>query len=233
MILFYINLCTTKIIHKNKKSDYRLLFRSKKKQNNFAIFSFLSMLIVIATSFSHCKKDEPDLPADQAIFELKKFNTAPLINIKNVQGGKNLDQAKKIRLNKDLKNQMEIIVNMIVQKDFSQLKNHVDPESGLWVDLKSHRKFDELDKEISDPESYLNVFFLDSELLQKKTGEKNKASIRDVLLITDTIDAEIFLESKNEFEVKLTLARAPQYSYFLNNPVFRYRKGRYYIYRLP
>lgn len=196
-------------------------------------YTILSAFVISTLLIFSCKKKGSQLDPDLEISQLKKYTTSPRVIITNIKGGQSMGVASRVRLKKNLKHELEIIFKMIVDKKLQTLPDHVHPKSGLWVDLKSHRKWEELDQEINNPESYLNLFFLDSQALQIKTGEKNKLTIREVLLVSKTISVEVFVESNNEFELKLRLDDAPQFSYYLNNPIFRIRNNRYYIYRLP
>ena len=125
------------------------------------------------------------------------------------------------------------MIAMVDKKDLNGLLALTSKEKGLWIDLKSHKKYNDLPKEISKTNGYLSMFYLDTEQLRAYTGNKESLSVRDLLRYSSTLKADFYMEpGALECELKLFLEDYPDYSYQLNNPVFIKEGDTWKIYRL-
>ena len=125
------------------------------------------------------------------------------------------------------------IQNGILKDDLSILLNHVNKQKGVYIDLKAHKTYAELKKQIEDPDSYLNTFFLYSDKLKKTTNDSKQVAIKDILSSQKNIKIELFFnETGDECEARIFLERKKKENYRLNNPYFVKIKDKWYIYRL-
>lgn len=127
---------------------------------------------------------------------------------------------------------LQRLMLLVDQERLVDLPAMVSPDRGVYVDLKSHRKSEDLAREISDPAGYLNLYYLDTAGLRENTGDETQLSVRDVLRTTRTIKVDFFRESEDEIELKLHLVDNMDESYRLNNPVFIREGERWLVYRL-
>ncbi|MDH5656351.1 MAG: hypothetical protein OEZ34_10605 [Spirochaetia bacterium] len=128
---------------------------------------------------------------------------------------------------------LENLHSRIIQNDLTVLLEHVHKQKGLFVDLKAHKSYREIEQEIADPESYLNTFFLDPEKLKTSTGDPEQKTIKDILSSQKNIDLEFhFNKTNDECEVKIILKKKKKENFRLNNPYFIKIDGKWYLYRL-
>ena len=123
------------------------------------------------------------------------------------------------------------LVAMLEARDLSGLGELIARERGLYVDYKAHRSYEELQKEIEQPDSYLNTYFLNTDALIAQSGDGDKLAVRAVLRMTRTLKADMYFV-EDQCEIRLQLVDAPSRSHYLNHPVFVKEKGVWYILRL-
>lgn len=128
---------------------------------------------------------------------------------------------------------MRTLLAMLEARDIRDFERHVSQSRGLYVDLKAHRTYTQLQKDLQDPAGYLQTYYLNTEALRAKTGENEQLAVADVFRLTRVVTAEVYLQAdRKECELRLRLEDAPSKSYYLNNPVFIKEDGEWFIYRL-
>lgn len=128
---------------------------------------------------------------------------------------------------------MNVVMAMVDRKDLRSLPEYVSKEKGLYVDLKAHRTYKDLLKEVEKEDGYLQNFYLNTEALRKSTSNPSQNSVRDILRTTRKLQADFYMEGgSRECELKLHLLDNPEWSYMLNNPVFIKEGDQWKIYRL-
>jgi hypothetical protein len=139
-------------------------------------------------------------------------------------------------LQRDIKEITSILrglVEMTAQKDFSKLPALVSPRLGLYVDLKAHKSYPDLLKEIEKKEGYFHSFYFDTESLRRETQDSTQLSVRDVLLRSGSIRIDFFFDSGGgQCEVRFHLEKNPGEEYRLNNPLFIRESGEWKLLRL-
>lgn len=132
-----------------------------------------------------------------------------------------------------LMERLQQLVAMVHARDWSGLPALVSKRKGIYVDLKGYRSYDQLLADIKDRESYLYVFYHDTAVLRRHTQDQTQISVRDLLLSTRSLTADIFMEVDDvEAEMELHLDDAPEKSFRLNHPVFILEEGQWKVYRL-
>lgn len=127
---------------------------------------------------------------------------------------------------------LQKLVDMTLEKSFLELPNYVDPELGIYPDLKAHWSYSKLKQEVRNPNSYFEIFFFNKDKLMKERNSPNVLTVRDVILFSEGLRADLFFESKEECEVKLIFNKASKYQGDLNNPYFVKRGNVWKVYRL-
>ncbi|MBX7058648.1 MAG: hypothetical protein K1X75_11330 [Leptospirales bacterium] len=189
----------------------------------------MALLAGMLTAALCCNRSGEDLPLGQR----KTYDAAPSVEVAEVRWGPDgappggeADVQAVFAL-------LDAMVQMTFRQDLSELPQRVSQQDGLWVDLKAHRSFAELQAELADPGSYLRTAYLDTRGLRALSGNESSLSVRDVLRTTRKLRATLFMEASGQTcEAKLELADAPERSYYLNNPIFIKRDGVWYILRL-
>lgn len=181
-------------------------------------------------------------PADEPVSEMRRYDQAPAIELGEVrwsgsnsgaQSGAGADAAGRAAEAEQVRVLLEKLVGMVDRRDLSELPREVSRDAGLFVDLKAHRTYADLELELKNPDGYLNTYYLDSAKLAAKKNDPNSLAVRDVLRLTRTVRADLFLNRDGDYcEVKLHLVDAPAKSYYLNNPVFIKEAGRWYVAQL-
>lgn len=201
----------------------------------FKIIIQLYTLILLFMGLIHllaCEEKPDATTRNMPLESMPVFENAPTLEITRLHTQSNMSAKQKTETRQAIHALLDTLVKMVHNKNFSKLPEYLDKEAGLWVDLKAHRTYDQVVKEVVNPDSYLNVYFLDSVRLQARTGDIDKLAVRDVLHRTQIIKVQIHEEGDGEFEMQLHLSDAPGYNYYLNNPVFLKKGNRWFIYRM-
>lgn len=128
---------------------------------------------------------------------------------------------------------MRELLGLLATENLAGLNDHISRSQGLYVDLKAHKTFAEIEKDVRNPTGYLRTYYLNSESLRERTDEPEQLAIRDVFKLTRVVTADVYLQSdRKQCELRLRLEDAPSKSYYLNNPVFIQENGQWFIYRL-
>lgn len=183
------------------------------------IFNKIILLFFCAASFFCLTPKETETPNQKILVTIGKvYNTSKMsIQEKDKQ---------------EILSLLQTLVNMTLEKNFIQLPNYVDSELGIYPDLKAHWSYYKLKEEVRNPNSYFEIFFFDKEKLIKEKNSPNVMTVREVLLISEGLKADLFFESLEECEVKILFQKASKYQGDLNNPYFIKRNGKWKIYRL-
>lgn len=167
--------------------------------------------------------------------ELPRYDQqAPRVEIGTIYWGTDLSPGEQREAAAPVIAQLERLIGMVHNRNLKDLPDMVHPDEGLYVDLKARRSRSEIEAAVQDPESYLNVYFLDTEALRRERPEDpDRISVREALHLTRTLKADLYMSSSGDFcEVRLSLEDAPSRSYFLNNPVFLQEDDQWYVHRL-
>lgn len=126
------------------------------------------------------------------------------------------------------------IFDSIQRRDLSQLPNYVNPEKGIWVDLKAEKTMAEFEQDIANPLGYVNVYYLKTTELQNRTNDNTQKSLYDLINDSTKIKADFFFQH-NECEVRFTIQEPKELteeSYRFNNAYFIENNGKWFLYRL-
>ena len=133
----------------------------------------------------------------------------------------------------DILSRLQTLVGMVHTRDWRGLPAMVSTKKGLYVDLKGFRTHSQIVADVSDPGSYIYTFYHDTNRLREATRDPGQVCVRDVLLMSSQITADIFMEEGDqEVELQLHVDDAPGQSYRLNHPVFILADGQWKVYRL-
>ncbi len=124
------------------------------------------------------------------------------------------------------------LVEGTVKKDLKFLPDTVSPKEGVYLDLKGHWSKDDLISELKSPNNYFQTYFFDHELLEKQKGSSEVRTVRELLLLSGGIEADLFFESLSACEVKLRFKENAKLEKELINPYFIKSEGKWYLYRL-
>ncbi|MBE7440256.1 MAG: hypothetical protein HS115_17530 [Spirochaetales bacterium] len=130
---------------------------------------------------------------------------------------------------------VQLLVNAFAavdEKKMSHLISFVHPDMGLYVDLKSHRSLKDLEADIQNPDSFINIYFTSTEKLRKQTGDPGQKSVHDVLKNSRHVKIHFLVDQPDMVEADLDLVDNPEDNFRLNNPAFTRQNGEWYLYRL-
>jgi len=127
---------------------------------------------------------------------------------------------------------LNFLVESTVNKDYSKIPIFVSSEKGLYIDLKAHLSYADLVKEVNKKDSYFEVFFFDTKKLKKEKNSDLARTVRDVLLLSEGLFAEMYYESDTAVEVKLRFQKNKKFENDLNTLYFSKEGGKWYIERL-
>jgi len=189
--------------------------------------------VLLATAFLLMSCEGQD-DSGRELSELRRYDASPEVEIGVIYWQTDLSPGEQREAVEPVAEALEKVVRMVYNRNLESLPEMVHPQDGLYVDLKAHRTLPEVREAVADPESYLNVYFLDTDALRAERPEDpDRISVRDVLRLTRTLQGDFYMSRDGDFcEVRLTLKDAPSRSYFLNNPVFIKENGEWYVHRL-
>lgn len=127
---------------------------------------------------------------------------------------------------------LRLIFRSIQNKDLRQVENYIHPEKGVYIDLKAHKTKKEFIKEIENPNSFLNLIYLKTDELKKYTKDETQISLYDLIKTSNKIQADFYIITNEDCEVKFTILEKPSESYRFNNPYFIKINEVWYLYRL-
>ena len=127
---------------------------------------------------------------------------------------------------------LNFLVESTVNRDYSKLPLIVSLEKGLYIDLKAHLSYDDLIKEVNKKVSYFEVFFFDTNKLKKEKNSDIVKTVRDVLVLSEGLLAEMYYESDTVVEVKLRFQKNKKFENDLNTLYFSKQGGKWYVERL-
>lgn len=197
-------------------------------------FSRLVLILVLTGPvLSECDRTTE---ADEPISEMRRYDRAPEIKLGEVRwsgASAGADTSAREAEAEQVRALLAKLAAMVDRRDLSELPREVSRDAGLFVDLKAHRTYADLERDLQNPDGYLNTYYLDSAKLAAKKNDPNSIAVRDVLRLTRTVRADLFMNREGDYcEVKLHLVDAPSKSYYLNNPVFIKEAGRWYVAQL-
>ncbi|MCE9501975.1 MAG: hypothetical protein K8R21_15955 [Leptospira sp.] len=134
--------------------------------------------------------------------------------------------------NEEILKIMTQLVSGIIRKDLKDLPGLMNKEKGIYLDLKGLWTYPELERELSLEESYFKTFFFEHDHLVKRKNSQDVRTVRDLLLLSQGIEADFFYENPNSCELKLKFSQNKKFESELNNPYFLKINGKWYVYRL-
>ena len=188
--------------------------RSRSPLQSFRWRLFLGGLVVSAAMAAHCGNESVDK------YEKKYRPVAPVVQAGKIHYAEGLSEAQKQKDTQAMVAILSELVRMVDTQDLRGLPALVSQKQGLWVDVKAHRSYADLLREVNRRDGYLQKFLLDSEQLRRLTQDERSISIRDVLRYTDIVRADFYMLSDGSCEVELFLEQYPPYKHHLNQPAF-------------
>jgi len=127
---------------------------------------------------------------------------------------------------------LNFLVESTVNRDYSKLPLVVSSENGLYIDLKAHLSYADLVKEVNKKDSYFEVFFFNTNKLKKEKNSDIVKTVRDVLVLSEGLLAEMYYESDSAVEVRLRFLKNKKFENDLNTLYFSKQGGKWYVERL-
>ncbi|TGK00230.1 hypothetical protein EHQ53_10020 [Leptospira langatensis] len=124
------------------------------------------------------------------------------------------------------------LIEGTVQKDLDFLPEIVSEKEGIFLDLKGNWTKERLITELRTKENYFQIYFFDRDLLAKQKNSENVRTVRDLLLSSGGIEADLYYESKTACEIKLRFKENVKLEKELINPYFIKLEGKWYLLRL-
>jgi len=187
----------------------------KKDTSLKVLFTFICMLWISCS----LRTQELKTPKEGILVQKRNAYLAPSVK-------RNLESEQQI-----LK-LLQTLVNWTLEKDYSKLPELVDPKKGLYVDLKAEWNYKKLLDELKNPNSYFEIFFFDKEKLIREKNSTDVWTVRELLILSGGLKADLFFESNESCEVKLIFDKSSKHQTDLNNPYFIKVNGSWKVYRL-
>lgn len=192
-------------------------------KNFYLILSvvYLKIIFILLTFlFTDCKTQTREMAVPEMGIQTKVGQIYNAPGVKRIAGSET-----------EILEKLNLLVEWTVKKDYSRLPEIVHPEKGIYVDLKSHWDYTKLQNELKNPDSYLEVFFLNQDKLNKEKEGINY-TVRNLLILGKEISFELYFESKDACEVKVKFSENETKANDLNNPYLIRVDGKWYIHRL-
>jgi hypothetical protein len=127
---------------------------------------------------------------------------------------------------------LQILVNETIEKNYSSIFNHISKEKGIYIDLKSWKSREEFVDLLKLENNYIEIYFFTTEKLSKEKRTIDVRTVRDLLILSSGLTADLYFESDSSCEVKLQFLSNKQFESELNNPYFIKLDGKWYLHRL-
>ena len=187
--------------------------------------TFLFLAAIILPVITVCKKK------DSAGYELNE--RLPELIVGHVYWKERHTPEEEKRAVDGIMKQMAGLMTMLEKKDFSALPENVSREKGIYTDLKAHKTYEEIKREVAKSDGYLQTFFLNTDRLRAHTEDPAQLSVRDVFRLTTRVKVDFYMESgQDQCELRLFLLDSPENNFRLNNPVFIREQNSWKVYRL-
>ncbi|MCW7489863.1 hypothetical protein [Leptospira meyeri] len=128
--------------------------------------------------------------------------------------------------------ELKILLSDLCERKFKNLTSLIHPAKGLYVDAKGYWTTQEVKNDLIDPYGYFQVYYFDSEKLDKKKGSFGNLTVRDVFSLAKQVTVDIYVGSSEEVEVKFRFEENPKLERYLINPSFIKIEGRWYLLRM-
>jgi len=132
----------------------------------------------------------------------------------------------------EILNILNFLVESTLNRDYSKLSMFVSSEKGLYIDLKAHLSYADLLKEVNKKDSYFEVFFFDTSKLKKEKKSEIVKTVRDVLVLSEGLLAELYYETESAVEVRLRFQKNKKFENDLNTMYFSKLGEKWYVERL-
>lgn len=175
------------------------------------------LLLILLTS---CKSQTREMVIPQEGVMVEQGRIYPSPGVKRILGSE-----------AEILQKLQLLVEWTLEKNYSKLPTIVHPDKGLYVDLKSLWEYSKLQEELKNPDSYLEVFFLNQEKMNSAKEGVNY-TIRNLLILSKGITAEMYFETKDSCEIKLKFKENREKEHDLNNAYFIRVDGKWYLHRL-
>ena len=127
---------------------------------------------------------------------------------------------------------LQFLVDSTLQKDFHKLPELVLVEKGLYIDLKGHITHAKLVEEVKAKDSYFEIFFFDPEKLRKEKKTESVKTVRDLLLLSQGLRAEIYYDTKEFVQVRLKFQKNQKWEGDLNTVILSKKGEKWWVERL-
>ncbi|MFB5651844.1 hypothetical protein ACE5IS_14445 [Leptospira wolffii] len=203
------------------KTFYALFFSKR----SFRILTSAALLFLVFAHILLCSG-----PQDRTFSSARETEIPP-----NLEKGKVFlagHQADHTKNTQEILSLLKRLVDGTVKKDFRFLPEIVSVKEGIYLDLKGHWSREDLIRELATENNYFQTYFFDRELLQKQKNSSEVRTVRDLLLQSGGIVADLYFESSSACEVKLRFKENSKLEKELINPYFVKSEGKWYLYRL-
>ncbi|WP_246052794.1 hypothetical protein [Leptospira semungkisensis] len=124
------------------------------------------------------------------------------------------------------------LVEGTVQKDLNFLPQVISEKEGIFLDLKGNWTKEKLIAELATKDNYFRIYFFERDLLSKQKNSEDVKTVRDLLLSSGGMEADLYYESKTTCEVKIRFKENVKLEKELINPYFIKSEGKWYLLRL-
>ncbi|MDF3818696.1 hypothetical protein P3G55_02220 [Leptospira sp. 96542] len=135
----------------------------------------------------------------------------------------------------DLQKIEKIIVDLlsdICNSEWKHLALYTNESMGLFVDAKGHWSKNEVLNDIKNPDGYFQIYYFDSEKLDKKKGTLGNLTVQDAFFSTEMIGFDIYALSTKEAEVRFVFKTNEKNARYLINPSFVKIDNEWYLLRM-
>ncbi len=194
-------------------------------------FIYLLYVLFYITSIYHCKAKKEDnhrvsVPLKVQVIKNKKMNLK-IIPRWFFDPDNTYTHSKKKEWKQrffDITQSLHNLILIVIEKTPQKLKFLVHKKDGVYVDLKAHWTYNRLQKEIISGKGYLYESFL---------------ALENFFLFQEEIQIDYYI-SDTQCELKISSIKKSKKGkketeleiFQLNNPIFIYRKNKWYVYRL-
>jgi hypothetical protein len=131
-----------------------------------------------------------------------------------------------------INNSLHLLIQSVLDRDKSKLLNLVSPKEGIYVEENSFKTFAEFEKELKESNSYIDIFFFDTEKLIQHTKNPDSKTVRDLLILSKGLNYELYVDSSREVTIKFKFFKNRVWERELNQAILKKDKLKWYLYKL-
>ena len=127
---------------------------------------------------------------------------------------------------------LELLIQSVIDKDKNKLLGLVSQKDGIFIEENSYKTFQEFERDLNDTNSYIDIFFFDTEKLIQHTKNLNSKTVRDLLILSGGIFYELYIDSRTQVTIKFKFSKNKIWEKELNQAILKKDNLKWYLFKI-